>query len=266
MRIKALIISLLLVFEASASDTDCPTCLSEDMDRNSQKIEVQSGVVFNQDGEPICQVSLTEHSELVPSFAKTSTDKITNPNGPFQTERNLLPCTNEYLDHLKEVATNNIVINNDTSYIHKTSWAYMAGGAAACIVGLGLSIKDIYSAKIISMAGLFSALAGLSASSEAKQTTDQLEKIKKKPWIIHKKQRKILEKKMKTLENKIAGSKNTKVAGTALAVGSICYLGPKMGFVAYESYRDDIRSFIQKRRIQEYKHFYDFRKKRRRNM
>ncbi len=260
MKIKALLIIyltlLLSAFEAASS--------IENIDKYLQKVEVRSAVIFNKNGEPVCRVDLLNYPDLIPNFAKLSTDKTAYQARSFQKELDsglqqgidLQPCADKYLVRLKEVATSNVVVNSETSHIHKTGWGRAAGVAAACATGIGVSMKtDIDSKKKITGASIieiFSIVAALSTNDEMTQATEELKRTKKGPWINPNEQR--------ILKNKISKSKKSKTISLAIAIGSICYLIPEMSIILYENYIGNIESFIQELRTQEYEHFYNFKR------
>ena len=152
MKIKALLIiylTLLLSAFAVASSI-------ENIDKDQQKVEVRSAVIFNKNGEPVCRVDLLNYPDLIPNFAQFSADKTTYQARNFQKELDFelqegidLPaCADKYLVRLKEIATSNIVVNSEASHIHKTGWGRAAGVAAACATGIGVSMKADIDSKI----------------------------------------------------------------------------------------------------------------------
>ncbi len=109
-------------------------------------VPVNSAVVLDKSGKIVCLVNLLKHSDLVPNFATLSTkiiaDLTSEPQQKTTTitqKLNFSPCTDEYLTHLKYIATNNIVPNSGRSPIHKSSWSgYVTSGVAVCTSGVGI--------------------------------------------------------------------------------------------------------------------------------
>ena len=107
-------------------------------------IQVNSAIVLDEEGKPICYVDLIKHPDLVPDFATLSIKNSIHPTNESEqaissaTETlNLPSCPNKYFNSLKEIATNNIVLNSDKSHIHKARLKYAAGIVAACALGAG---------------------------------------------------------------------------------------------------------------------------------
>ena len=205
--------------QSAGSTAYCSNCLVEEIDKDMAElrdtvqkasahfvkneavktpVEVRSVVVFDNDGKPVCSVDLSKHPELVPSFAKPSSDKMVHQASKSKRGlasvddefESLPPCTSKYLSELKKVAKNSVVINGDKSYMHKTSIRILGEVGAACAVGgsAGIYVNKKYaqgdmtpdSAKkgIISATGTMGVSMPMAVASDFRidKLTRQLEK------------------------------------------------------------------------------------------
>lgn len=129
----------------------CSNCLLKDLDKDVHQlrgaikqshpsvvhnqgdetfISVRSAVVFDKEGKSVCHIDLLKHTQLVPSFAKLSANKIVHrvANNKFQRrlasveEKSTLPtCTTQYLGLLKRTAKHGMIVDGDKSPIHKVN-------------------------------------------------------------------------------------------------------------------------------------------------
>ncbi len=106
-------------------------------------IPVNSAIVLDEKGKHACRIDLAEYPDLVPNFAQLSTRKIDDQTNqlqresiPITEELDLPSCTNKYLNQLKKIATDNIIVNDDLSHIYKTNLKKnVVIGLAACALG-----------------------------------------------------------------------------------------------------------------------------------
>ncbi len=201
----------------------------------AQKPRVRFAITLDKNGDPICQVDLAEYPELVPNFAQLNTTNTAEQAHQLQQEPasiiegiDLPPCAGEYLNRLKHIAENNIVLNSDKPPIHKAGWKKnVVAGVAGCILGTGATTLGTDMNPIIEIGSLITGLSSssiaLTESVEAKITTQKLEKTKKQPWINRNKQNK--------LKEEISKLKKYRPVQLAIAGVSLCYLGT--GVVTY---------------------------------
>ena len=79
----------------------------------------------------------------MPNFAQLSTRKIDDQTNqlqrksiPITEELGFPSCTNKYLNQLKKIATDNIIVNDDLSHIYKTNLKKdVVIGLASCALG-----------------------------------------------------------------------------------------------------------------------------------
>ena len=241
----------------------CSNCLVKNLDEDVEKLQnaiqesnsklvkyqavktpvpVRFATVFNKDGKPVCRVDLLNYPELMPNFAKPSVDKTTyqaskSKRGLASVEEDseLPPCTDKYLNQLKQIAKNNVVINSDKSPIHKTSWKRdLSIGGVACVLGIGshVAVNEYGKEKRIppksrppvpeSDAVAAGAASGLTAVLQ-NHYQGKYAQIRK---IIREKGGNI--KSLGKAENKV-------LISFAASVGTFCYFGREMAMVLYEN-------------------------------
>ena len=99
---------------------------------------VRSVVAINEKGEQVCKVDLLKHPGLVPDFAKLRKKKFayqqkSSDRRPASLTEELPECSPEYLNVLRKMAHNNVVVNGSHPYKKKASWQKPV---AACSVGI----------------------------------------------------------------------------------------------------------------------------------
>ena len=200
--------------------------------QSAETIQVNFAIVLGEEGTPVCYVDLMKHPHLVPNFATLSTKTTTDPVDESQQKttavtqkRNFPPCTDRYLNHLKELATNNIVLNSDKSHIHKSAWQYGVMGVF-CVLGISSYFAMSNNEENTSYPtnkGAVAAIVGAGSAVSSAHFSYQFEQIRKHirddwPEDPIKKDRNISK-----LVTKLGRLHGNMMFSMAMMTGSICY-------------------------------------------
>ncbi len=197
------------------------------------RIPVRSAIVLDKKGTPVCHIDLINHPDLVPNFAKLSNTKTSHPTNEFDQEissiarqLDLPSCPDQYLNQLRQVAKNNIVLNNnDKSHIHKSAWKYVAGGFAVCALGAGSrhAMTDNEHTSYPTNKGATAAVVGASSAVSSAHFSYQFEQVRKHirdDWPEDSIER---NRKINKLVTKLGRLHGNILFSMATMIGSICY-------------------------------------------
>ena len=232
----------------------CPECLIKNIDldlanlqntiqktkpqNRQEKVPVRYVTVLDKSGKPVCRVNLQQHPDLVPSFAKLEKPQMVEHKkfkrslASVGTGFKLPNCNAKYLNQLKKIAKNNVVVNGNQAT--KVAWPLIAaGGVAACALGISASKAMSNVTRDMDFVTSFAAYAAIEGRSA------QLALRLKQQFKVIKGLVKAGNLKTAAPIQKLSHAFKHPLTAMAGIVGSACFIGTEIvdiGMIAYDLY------------------------------